>query len=71
MGELGHWDSRFYRTLSGLFMRQASCHLNLSEDLACLIRAPVTYVFLHVVDFVGGNACVGRLYATSQSRPIA
>lgn len=53
MGEIGHWDSRFYRTLRGLFLRPGFLSLEFMRGRHASYVPPLRlYFFISLVAFV-------------------
>ena len=59
MGELGHWDSRFYRTLSGLFMRPGFLSLEFVRGRHASYVPPLRmYFFMSLISFMVMRALI-------------
>lgn len=72
MGELGHWDSRFYRTLRGLFLRPGFLSAEFMQGRHASYVPPLRlYFFISLVAFIIFSATIDLdlRNATAQAAP--
>ncbi|CUA85581.1 DUF3667 domain-containing protein [Pseudidiomarina woesei] len=68
MGELGHWDSRFYRTLRGLFLRPGFLSLEFMRGRHASYVPPLRlYFFISLIAFIIFSAAIDKGIVTTEA----
>ncbi|MBR9907210.1 MAG: DUF3667 domain-containing protein [Gammaproteobacteria bacterium] len=72
MGELGHWDSRFYRTLRGLILRPGFLSREFMAGKHVAYVPPLRlYFFISLIAFVIFSAAIDIEVVSNNSDPIS